>query len=157
MSIAYWRWYSNTAGSDPQNDIFLVDVTDTGGLNWVNLETVGPAGPEVSGGWIRKEFLVRDIPGISNTAQFRIRFTASDLNDGSVVEAGVDGVEILKLFCDTGDCPDVNGDGEVDILDFLDMLAAWGPNPGHPADIDGNDVVNIEDFLILIGNWGPCP
>jgi bacillopeptidase F len=157
MSIAYWRWYSNTAGSDPQNDIFVVDVSDSGGLSWVNLETVGPAGPEVSGGWIRKEFLIRDIPGISNSTQFRIRFTASDLNAGSVVEAGVDGVEILKLFCDTGECPDVNGDGEVDVLDFLDLLAAWGPNPGHPADINGDGEVNVEDFLILIGNWGPCP
>jgi bacillopeptidase F len=157
MSITYWRWYSNTAGSDPMNDIFVVDVTDNGGLGWVNLETVGPAGGEVSGGWFRKEFLIRDIPGISNSGQFRIRFTASDLNAGSVVEAGVDGVEILKLFCDTEGCPDINGDGEVDILDFLDMLAAWGPNPGHPADLDGNDVVNVEDFLILLANWGPCP
>jgi bacillopeptidase F len=133
MSIAYWRWYSNTFGADPENDIFVVDVSDDGGANWVNLETVGPSGSEVSGGWFRKEFLIADIPGISNTAQFRIRFTASDLNLGSVVEAGVDGVEILKLFCATGDCPDANGDGKVDVLDFLDMVAAWGPNPGHPT------------------------
>ncbi|MHC4825404.1 MAG: S8 family serine peptidase [Planctomycetota bacterium] len=157
MSIGYWRWYSNTFGADPQNDIFLVDVSDDGGLIWVNLETVGPAGPEVGGGWIRKEFLIREIPGINNTGQFRIRFTASDLNAGSVVEAGVDGVEILKLFCDTGECPDIDGDGEVSVLDFLELLAAWGPNPGHPADLNGDGEVDVQDFLILLAGWGPCP
>jgi hypothetical protein len=134
-----------------------VDVSDDGGLNWVNLETIGPSGPEVSGGWFRKEFLIREIPGISNSGSFRIRFVASDLNAGSVVEAGVDGVEILKLFCDTGECPDVNGDGEVSVLDFLQMLAAWGPNPGHPADVNDDGTVDISDFLILIAAWGPCP
>jgi bacillopeptidase F len=157
MSIGFWRWYSNTFGADPNNDIFFVDVSDDGGLNWVNLETIGPSGPEVSGGWFRKEFLIREIPGISNSGSFRIRFVASDLNAGSVVEAGVDGVEILKLFCDTGECPDVNGDGEVSVLDFLQMLAAWGPNPGHPADVNDDGTVDISDFLILIAAWGPCP
>lgn len=54
-------------------------------------------------------------------------------------------------------CPgDVDGDGIVGITDFLDLLFAWGPNPGHPADLDGDDVVGIIDFLDLIANWGPC-
>jgi hypothetical protein len=157
MSIVYRRWYSNTFGADPQNDIFVVEVSDNGGLAWVNLETVGPGGPEVGGGWIRKEFLIRAIPGITNSSQFRIRFTASDLNDGSVVEAGVDGVEISKFFCAAASCPDINGDDVVNVEDFLELLAAWGPNPGHPADFDGDDVVGVTDFLLLLANWGPCP
>ncbi len=53
---------------------------------------------------------------------------------------------------------DINGDGVIGINDFLALLAAWGPNPGHPADIDGNGVVGINDFLLLLANWGPaCP
>ena len=28
------------------------------------------------------------------------------------------------------------------------MLAAWGPNPGHPADFDGNGFVNGYDLMI---------
>ena len=32
---------------------------------------------------------------------------------------------------------------------MLDVLAAWGPNPGHPADVDGDDIVGILDFLEL--------
>ncbi|MHC4826303.1 MAG: FG-GAP repeat domain-containing protein [Planctomycetota bacterium] len=52
---------------------------------------------------------------------------------------------------------DVNDDGVVDVLDFLALLAAWGPNPGHPADFNGDGTVNVSDFLILLGNWGSCP
>ncbi len=55
-------------------------------------------------------------------------------------------------------CPgDIDGDGTVGINDFLDLLAAWGPNPRHPADIDGDGTVGILDFLMLLANWGPCP
>ena len=52
---------------------------------------------------------------------------------------------------------DLDGDGSVGILDWLALLAAWGPNPGHPADFDGDDNVGILDLLILLANWGPCP
>jgi len=60
--------------------------------------------------------------------------------------------------CPFSPCPgDVDGDGTVGINDFLALLAAWGPNPGHPADIDGDGVVGIADFLALLGGWGNCP
>ncbi len=48
----------------------------------------------------------------------------------------------------------VSGDCGVGIIDFLDLLAAWGFNPGHPADFDGDDFVGITDFLDLLANWG---
>ena len=56
-----------------------------------------------------------------------------------------------------GPCPDLDGDGFVGINDFLDLLAAWGPNPGHPADYDGDGFVGISDFLLLLASWGECP
>lgn len=54
---------------------------------------------------------------------------------------------------------DVDGDGIVGILDFLALLAAWGPCPGScppacPADLDGDCTVGILDFLIVLANWG---
>ena len=53
---------------------------------------------------------------------------------------------------------DIDGDGTIGITDFLALLAAWGPNPGHPADLDGDGMVGITDFLLLLANWGPaCP
>jgi subtilisin family serine protease len=155
--LSYYRWYHNTFGADPANDIFIIDISDDGGATWVNLETVGPAGPEVSGGWILKEFLFADSPGISNSSQIRLRFNVGDLNNPSVVEAGVDGVQISRIFCNPPGCPpDLDGDDIVGINDLLDLLAAWGPNPGHPADLDGDDIVGINDLLDLLAAWGPC-
>jgi hypothetical protein len=137
--LGYSRWYDNTGagqGASPFQDIFVVEVSDDGGANWVNLETVGPNG-QVTGGWFHPEFLVSAIPGITNSSQLRVRFTASDTNPKS--------------------CPgDLNGDGSIAIEDFLELLAAWGPNPGHPADLDGDGSVGINDFLTLLATWGPC-
>ncbi len=156
-NIGYTRWYSNGSGGNPQNDALVVEVSDDDGANWVNLETVGPTGPGVGGGWIETAFLISDIPGISNTNQFRVRFHASDTGGGNIVEAGLDLVKVFARFCEDLGCPaDIDGDGTVGINDFLDLLAAWGPNPGHPADIDGDGTVGINDFLTLLAAWGPC-
>ncbi len=55
-------------------------------------------------------------------------------------------------------CPsDVDGNGQVGITDLLDLLAAWGPNPGSPADLNGDGTVGINDLLTLLADWGPCP
>jgi len=54
-------------------------------------------------------------------------------------------------------CPwDLDGDGVVGIVDFLDLLAQWGSDPGGPPDFDGSGDVGITDFLDLLANWGPC-
>ncbi len=54
---------------------------------------------------------------------------------------------------------DLDGDGIVGILDFLDLLAAWGPcsvpcPPSCLADLDGDCSVGITDLLTLLANWG---
>jgi hypothetical protein len=60
--------------------------------------------------------------------------------------------------CSPPPCPgDTDGNGSVSVTDFLALLAAWGPNYGHPADLNNDGVVNVIDFLGLIANWGPCP
>jgi hypothetical protein len=77
---------------------------------------------------------------------------ACDLDAGTSDDIDGNGVP------DECDCPcDLDGDGTVGITDFLDLLAAWGPNPGHPADLDADGFVGITDFLVLLGHWGPCP
>ena len=52
---------------------------------------------------------------------------------------------------------DMDGDGSVDVTDFLELLARWGPCPVPPepcpADLDGDGTVGISDFLILLANW----
>ncbi len=49
----------------------------------------------------------------------------------------------------------LGGDCGVGIADFLALLIAWGPNPGHPADFDDDGSVAISDMLALLAAWGP--
>ncbi len=68
--------------------------------------------------------------------------------------AGITKIVIEVLDC----CPapgDLDGDCEVGVMDLLDLLAAWGPNPGHAADLDGDGEVGVLDFLGLLAAWGP--
>jgi agmatine/peptidylarginine deiminase len=54
-------------------------------------------------------------------------------------------------------CPaDLNGDGTVNVEDFLVLLGSWG-GAGGPADLNGDDVVNVLDLLVLLAAWGSCP
>ncbi len=50
---------------------------------------------------------------------------------------------------------DLNGSGSVDIIDFLQLLAVWGPcEPGCFGDVDFDGNVGIVDFLALLAQWG---
>ncbi len=160
--IGYSRWYSNSFGDSPFQDTFVVEVSDDGGSSWVELETVGPAGGEVSGGWFHKEFLLADIPDFQANDQFRIRFTASDTDPQSVVEAAIDAVELSTFVCDGPDCDgpgpggtgDLDCDGSVGPVDLAALLVSWGPCDGCPADLDGDGDVGPGDLAILLVNWG---
>ncbi|MEE8459998.1 MAG: hypothetical protein V3S08_08990, partial [Phycisphaerales bacterium] len=59
---------------------------------------------------------------------------------------------------DLCDCAaaDLDGSGDVGINDFLELLSAWGSDPGGPPDLDGDGDVGIDDFLALLALWGPC-
>ncbi len=74
-----------------------------------------------------------------------------DVNGGGSADVNGNGIP------DECEClGDLDGDDEIDINDFLALLAAWGPNPGHAADLDNDGTVGIADFLLLLANWGPC-
>ncbi|MHC4083462.1 MAG: FG-GAP-like repeat-containing protein, partial [Planctomycetota bacterium] len=53
---------------------------------------------------------------------------------------------------------DVDGDGIVNVVDFLALLEAWGACPaswdGCSADFDGDCSVGVTDFLVQLANWG---
>ena len=95
-TVSYWRWYSNDTSASPNADIFEVEVTSDGS-SWTNVETVGPAGEEASGGWYYHSFVVSDFVAPSATVQ--VRFIASDEGDGSLVEAAVDDFEVFRFSC----------------------------------------------------------
>ena len=53
---------------------------------------------------------------------------------------------------------DSTGDGNVNVSDLLDLLAAWGPcGAPCPADSNFNGTVNVIDLLAMLASWGACP
>jgi hypothetical protein len=55
-------------------------------------------------------------------------------------------------------CPwDLDRNGSVATADLLQLLGAWGSDPGGPPDFDGDMNVGTSDLLKLLGAWGPCP
>ncbi|RJP41649.1 MAG: hypothetical protein C4547_01470 [Phycisphaerales bacterium] len=96
--ISYARWYSNNFGNAPNQDIFTVAVSNNDGNSWTTAEIVGPGGQEAGGGWFTHSFRVGEF--VTPTDQVRVRFTASDLGEGSVVEAAVDKFAVEQFICE---------------------------------------------------------
>lgn len=157
--ISYWRWYSNHAGSAPNADTFVIDITNDGS-SWVNVETVGPSGVETEGGWYYHEFVVSSL--VTPTANVQMRFVASDNGGASLVEAAIDDFQAAEFVCDdgSGTCPeDLDADGAVGLSDLSTLLENFG-GPGTPeqGDINGDgnvDLADLSELLELFG--GSCP
>ena len=142
--MRYWRWYSNNAGATPNTDVFVVEISSDGGNNWLPLETVGPDGDETSGTWRQFVFRVSDFVPVTNTVQ--LRFIASDLGEGSIVEAAIDDVGVVEYECpplavDTLGISVSNGGQQNFVLDAGDTHAGelhmllgsiTGTSPGLP-------------------------
>ena len=94
---------------------------------------------------------------ITPSDDMRIRFIASDLGDGSLVEAAIDDFRVLVTSC--GDAPclaDLNGDDSVGGADLGLLLAAWGSCAGCPEDLNGDGLVNGADIGLILAAWGDC-
>ena len=65
--------------------------------------------------------------------------------------------ELLGPPAKADNAPPPTGDGTVNILDLLQVVANWGGGPGNPADVNGDGLVNILDLLYVVAHWGLCP
>lgn len=149
--LSYYRWYSNDSGDNPNTEPFVVEISNDGGATWSNLETVGPAGPGTSGGWIFVEHQIESI--LTPTDNMRIRFTAADLGEGGIIEAGVDAVTIRLVTCEQDVLlGDVNLDGLINFIDigaFINQLSTGGFQA--EADVNEDGLVNFLDIAVFIG------
>jgi len=125
--VSYWRWFSNDAGASPNEDSFVIDVSNDNGATWTNAEIVGPSGSETSGGWFFHQFVIADV--ITPSSTMKMRFIAADLLNGSIVEAAVDDFGVSTLQCMVP-CPPADGDLNLDTL------------------IDGRDIQFFVDALL---------
>ena len=155
--LSYARWFHNSSGASPNTDTFVVEWSSQT-TAWTLLESVGPSGADVNGGWVQATFNINDFaPGIN---QIQLRFTASDegADTQSVVEAGVDAIVVSATECDdAAPCPaDTNDDGVVNIGDLLLIIDNWGQS-GGTGDVNDDNIVNVSDLLMMIASWGNCP
>ncbi len=134
--VVYHRWYSNDQGAAPNADSMPVRLSRDGGATWQDLELV----TENANAWVRKEFVVAD-----PTASMRLRFVARDEGAGSIVEAGVDDVQVLVRGCGTHKA-DCEGDGDLDVFDYLCFLGKFSVQDPY-ADFEGDGDWDLFDFL----------
>ena len=93
---------------------------------------------------------------VTPTSQVKVRFEASDLNDGSVVEAGVDDFQVFYVDC-SFIMGDLDHDGDVDLSDLGQLLAHYGMTSGatwEEGDLDGDGDVDLSDLGALLSNYG---
>jgi hypothetical protein len=179
--MSYATWFDNTAGSAPNEDIMTVEISNNNGGSWTQVEQIGPSGPRAGGDWYYTTIRVSDF--VTPTSQMRLRFTAGDLGSGSVVEAGVDAVDVFTIDCTTASCPaDLTGssdpndpsfgvpDGDADGDDFFfyldafsasnlgvcDLTGSSDPNAGSYGNPDGD--CDGDDFFFYLDLFvGGCP
>ena len=131
-TVAYWRWYHI---SSQLNDTFDVEVSDDNGATWVLVESINNRQE-----WTYVEWNVGDY--VDLTSQVRVRFTADDSPNDSLVEALIDDFAVTSFSCDGGVPGDLDGDGDIDLDDYAGFAACLtGPDGGVPA---GCDLANFD-------------
>jgi len=87
--IEYYRWYTNYLGGAPYEDTWRTYITSTGGAIWEPVESTNKGASE----WQRVVFFVRD--HVTPSSLVRMRFTAEDAGEPSLIEAAVDDFRVL--------------------------------------------------------------
>ena len=118
-------FFVNDAGAAPGEDPFQIHVSDDGGASWNPVLVTLASIPD----WTVQQFPLSGI--ITPGSQFRIRVTAEDNLNGSLVEAGTDDVRILEPNTGCLGCPlPVPPVTTIDVTRFGDDVVIDWTDPG---------------------------
>ncbi len=124
--------------------------------------------------WVRESptaaWTVTDLNGvIGQCSDDWVITSAVDINDSGWIAAWGfrNSQNHAVLLTPIGDCPpatcdgDFDGDGDVNVIDLLTLLGAWGPCPLNltqpcRTDFDCDGVSGVVELLEVLGGWGPC-
>lgn len=150
--IDYAIWYTNNYGSSPNEDEFKIFLSDNDGTDWTHVQTIGPAS---SAGWFEYSLWVNEY--MTPTSQMKIRFEASDLGDGSVVEAGVDAFCASIFYCGDPGEEDLDCDGSLSWTEIEPGSTVSGEftveNIGEPGSLLDWEISEYPDW----GTWTCTP
>lgn len=80
--------------------------------------------------------------------------------DGDYLYLGTNGSGVFRRKLGATDpCPDLNGDGTVDIVDIILVAVRWGMTSDDPDwdlryDLDSDGDIDIADIMIVVTHWG---
>lgn len=152
--VSFWVWYSNNTGAAPNQDSMPVRISNDNGASWQLLDTIDQS----TSGWELREY---DLAGvIEPTDAVRLRFEASDLGDGSIVEAAVDDLRVVTAGCpDTGNIADLAPPfGVLDLADiqaFVDGFLNQDPIADLAAPFGVLDLADVQAFTQAFLNGIP--
>ena len=144
-TISYARWFYDSFGVD----VLQTHVSNDGGASWTFVHETNGTG----GNWEIAQFEVGAY--VEPTESVVVRFSVADGNDPSIVEAGIDNLEVSVIVCQSPCSGDTDANGVVNVEDLLAVISQWG-STGGTADLDGSGTVDVGDLLLVIGGWGDC-
>lgn len=155
QTVVTWaQWYDNTGsntGGSPGADVFVVEISNDFGNNWVLVDEAGPSDSSSVGGWILQEIQVSSF--VEPTNQVVLRWIACDNGEGSVIEAAIDAFGSGTCAVIEFNPADFNFDGFVNGLDLAVVLATWN-QAGSTGDANGDGVCNAQDLAVVLASWG---
>ncbi len=130
-TISYARWFYCSDEGGANADFMTVEVSNNNGGSWVTVETI--AGTNSS--WLQNTFRVSDL--VPPTSTVRVRFSADDVPNNSITEAGVDNFQVEVLVCTNCTTPAECSDGNDCTADLCNAGLCSNPPAAGPCD-DGN-------------------
>ena len=154
--LTYFSWFTNNLGDNPSTDRFKVEVSDNGGIDWIDLENTNLS----YNAWKRSRFLLSDYISLTSSVVFKV--TTEDVyNDGdfgsggSLVEAAFDdfSIQIIDYNFNIGD---INSDSLINVLDVV-LLVNFALGNEIPddyefgsSDVNLDNEINVLDVVLLV-------